>query len=39
MAAMPEMDVAKMAGLITLSALAVLILMRKGFHGAKLTVG
>jgi hypothetical protein len=33
------MDSAKAAGLITIGALVVLALMRKGFHGVRIGVG
>lgn len=33
------MDSAKAAGLITLGALAVLALLRKGFHGVRIGIG
>lgn len=33
------MDAAKAAGLLTLGALGVLALMRKGFHGVRIGIG
>lgn len=33
------MDAPKAAGVITLGALVLLIALRKGFHGARVTVG
>lgn len=33
------MDAAKAAGLITIGALAVLALMRRGFHGVRIGIG
>ena len=39
MAGLPAMDSAKAAGLITIGALVVLVLLHKGFNGAHITVG
>lgn len=39
MASLPALDSPQAAGIITVGALVLLVLMRKGFHGAKITVG